>query len=267
MHRFMHRGTPFRIAYRKPKGGEAMAFLYLSPSTQEANQYVTGGSEEYWMNQLADRMLPWLEASGVNVTRNTPAMTAASSIRASNAGNYDFHLALHSNAAPAGRYGQVRGTDVYYAPNSVRGLRMAQIIADNLREIYPLPDRVRTVATTSIGEVRLTRAPAVLLELAYHDNMEDANWITENLETIAENLVLSVTEYFGLPLLTPQTPRMGVVRLNYGNLNLRMAPSTGAGIYRQIPNGANVEIFGSYEDWYVLRYGGVLGYAISRYIE
>ena len=56
-----------------------MAFLYLSPSTQEANEYVSGGSEEYWMNQLADRMVPWLETSGVNVTRNTPEMTAASS--------------------------------------------------------------------------------------------------------------------------------------------------------------------------------------------
>ena len=120
-----------------------MPFLYLSPSTQEANEYVTGGSEEYWMNQLADQMVPWLEASGVNVTRNSPAMTAASSIRASNAGNYDFHLALHSNAAPPNRYGQVRGTDVYYYPGSTDGLRMAEIIADNLRQIYPLPQRVQ----------------------------------------------------------------------------------------------------------------------------
>ena len=31
------------------------------------------------------------------------------SIRASNAGNYDLHLALHSNAAPEGQYGQIRG--------------------------------------------------------------------------------------------------------------------------------------------------------------
>ncbi len=244
-----------------------MPFLYLSPSTQEANQYVIGGSEEYWMNRLADRMVPWLEASGVNVTRNTPSMTAASSIRASNAGNYDFHLALHSNAAPANRYGQVRGSDVYYAPNSVDGLRMAQIIADNLREIYPLPGRVRTVATSSIGEVRLTRAPAVLLELAYHDNVEDANWITGNLPTIARSLAEAVTEYFGLPLVAPQTPRSGTVRLSSGSLNLRTAPSTGAGVYRQIPNGAAVEILGSYDGWYVVRYGGVVGYVASRFIE
>lgn len=54
-----------------------MPFLFLSPSTQEFNPYVTEGNEEYWMNQLADRMEPYLYTSGINVTRNNPAGTAA----------------------------------------------------------------------------------------------------------------------------------------------------------------------------------------------
>ena len=70
-----------------------MPIIYLSPSTQEWNQYVNGGTEEEWMNLLADKMVPYLDASGIRYTRNTPDMTAASSIAASNAGNYDFHLA------------------------------------------------------------------------------------------------------------------------------------------------------------------------------
>ena len=84
-----------------------MPIIYLSPSTQENNLYVSGGSEEYWMNRLADAMVPYLDASGIRYTRNTPDMTAASSIAASNRGNYDLHLALHSNAAPEGRYGEI----------------------------------------------------------------------------------------------------------------------------------------------------------------
>ena len=71
-----------------------MPIIYLSPSTQENNMYVTGGSEEQWMNRLADAMVPYLDASGIQYTRNTPDMTAVSSIRASNAGTYDLHLAL-----------------------------------------------------------------------------------------------------------------------------------------------------------------------------
>ena len=42
-----------------------MPIIYLSPSTQESNMYVNGGSEEEWMNRLADAMIPYLEASGI----------------------------------------------------------------------------------------------------------------------------------------------------------------------------------------------------------
>ncbi|MEG0756187.1 MAG: peptidoglycan hydrolase, partial [Oscillospiraceae bacterium] len=83
-----------------------MPIIYLSPSTQQDNLYVNGGSEEQWMNRLADAMVPYLNSTGIQYSRNTPDMTAASSIKASNAGNYDLHLALHSNAAPEGKYGQ-----------------------------------------------------------------------------------------------------------------------------------------------------------------
>ena len=37
-----------------------MPIIYLSPSTQENNLYVNGGTEEEWMNRLADAMeLAW----------------------------------------------------------------------------------------------------------------------------------------------------------------------------------------------------------------
>ena len=163
-----------------------MPLLFLSPSTQEFNPYVTTGNEEYWMNQLADRMEPYLLASGIGFTRNDPSRNAAEAIRQSNAGNYDFHLALHSNAAAPGSEGNYRGIDVYYYPSSADSLRMAEILVDNLKPIYPLPDRVQALPTTAIGEVRRTRAPAVLAELGYHDNSEDARWVENNLDAIAK---------------------------------------------------------------------------------
>lgn len=242
-----------------------MPTIYLSPSTQQANLYVTGGSEEYHMNQLADRMEPYLRASGIGFTRNTPDMTAVSSIRQSNAGNYNLHLALHSNAAPEGRYGEVRGSEVYHYPGSVRGERAARDIAEGLRAIYP--GTVSVKSTTRLGEVRQPKAPSVFIELAYHDNADDANWITENLDAIAANIVESLTRYFGIPFITPQPIRAGVVRTGGGRLNLRDKPSTDAEIILKIPNGASVVVFSQWNDWYVIQYGGKIGYANARYVE
>lgn len=244
-----------------------MPTIYLSPSTQEFNLYYNGqGSEEYYMNLIADAMEPYLTASGIQYVRNTPDMTAASSIRASNAGNFDVHLALHSNAAPESLSGKLRGSDVYFYPSSDRSRRLADIIAANLKAIYPLPDRVSARPTVSIGEVSRTRAPAVLVELAYHDNPEDAEWIRSNIGLIARNLVLSLTEYFGIPFIEPEPIQTATVEINSGNLNIRAKPSLTAPIIGQTPDGAQLSVLGSWNGWYVVRYGTVEGYVRSEYV-
>ena len=243
-----------------------MPIIYLSPSTQENNMYVTGtGSEEYWMNRLADAMIPYLNSCGIRYKRNTPDMTAGSSIRQANSGWYDFYLALHSNAAAEENYGNVRGIIAFYYPSSTKGQRAAQIFVNNLRAIYPLPDQVVTRSTTSLGEVRDSKFPAVLLELGYHDNVDDATWIETHLPDIARNLVLSLTDFFDIPFIWPTDPWEGTVSVS-GTLNLRSRPSTQSAVIANIPNGASVQVYGRYENWYVVRYGDYVGYAAARYI-
>ncbi len=244
-----------------------MPKIYLSPSTQEFNLYVGGGNEEQYMNLLADYMEPYLLSSGINFVRNTPEMTAASSIRQSNEGSYDFHLALHSNASPEFMAGQLQGSDVYYYPRSVKGYEAAEIIADNLKLIYPNPDLVNAVPTTGIGEVKRTKAPAVLIEVAYHDNAEDEAWIKNNLESIASNIVMSLTQYFGLPFIPYTGTKSGVVKTDGGNLNIRAYPSSDSSVNTTVPNGTELTVFGQYGPWYSVYYDGIAGFAFSEYIS
>lgn len=242
-----------------------MPTIYLSPSTQEFNPYSGGGNEEFYMNLIADAMEPYLTASGIQFVRNTPQMTAASSIAASNSGNYDLHFALHSNATGSGD-GTARGSEVYYFPTSAQGKRFADIVAQNLSLIYPLPNRVKTIPTTSLGEVARTRAPGVLVEIAYHDNPLDAQWIRDNIDAIAANLVLSLTEYFGIPFNSPQPIFTTTVATRGGNLNIRYNPSTEAPIVGTIPNGAEVTVYAQIPDWSVVGYDGIVGYVSSQFL-
>lgn len=178
-----------------------MPTVYLSPSLQEYNPYVGGGNEEYYMNLVADAMEPYLRASGIDIERNSPEMTLSQAIADSNAGANTLHLALHSNASPASSAGQNVGADIYYYPTSESGQRFANIIKDNYENIYP--NSVETLPTTSLAEVRRTRSPSVLIETAYHDNVQDANWIRNNINNIARSLSESVAEYFGVPFVDP----------------------------------------------------------------
>ncbi len=180
-----------------------MPMLYLSPSLQEYNKDVFGNTEEQNMNKIADAMEPYLIASGITFTRNHTSQTLLEAIQQSNQAKYDVHLALHSNAAPESLSGQLKGADAYYYPTSERGRRLADIIVKNYKKIYPYPDRVRALSSTRLGELSKTKAPAVLFEVGYHDNREEARWILNNINNIAKNLVESLCEYFGIPFVNP----------------------------------------------------------------
>ena len=239
--------------------------IYLSPSTQEFNPYFGGGNEEQYMNLVADAMIPYLNSSGIKFVRNTPDMTAASSIRASNSGRYDFHLALHSNASNTGN---ARGAEFYYYPYSYNGTRAAEIFANNFKLIYPEPSLVETVATTTLGEVTRTRAPAVLAEVAYHDNPDDAEWIREKIDKIAENLVLSLTDYFGIPFVLPSESKTVTVNTpRGGNLNIREAPDIEAQIVGKAPNKSVLNVINRMQESTKINYKGVIGYVNNNFIN
>ncbi len=244
-----------------------MPTLFLSPSTQEYNPYIDGGNEEYYMNLIADAMEPYLTASGIEYVRNDPSKTVGGSVRQSNEGNYDLHLAIHSNASPEGSSGKNRGVQVYYYANSARSERAAEIFARNYKSIYPLPSLVKTVPTTALYELVRTKAPAVLIETAYHDNTEDAMWIRENIGAIAENLSMSSAEYLGVQFRRPQPERTGIVITNNDPLNLRREPSASSAVLARIPKGAEIPIAGSDGDWYLTRYRGIRGYVFSDYVR
>lgn len=244
-----------------------MPKIFLSPSTQEWNSYVTGGNEEQYMNLVADRMEPYLRASGISYVRNNPSRNVTGAIADSNAGNYDVHLALHSNAAPERLSGKIRGIDIYFAPSSYDSERLANIIANNFKNIYPLPDKSRAIPTTSLGEVTQTRAVAVLCEIGYHDNVDDVTWLKNNLDAIAKNLVQSLCDYFGIPFVNAGPVFGGVVAADGSNLNLRDHPSTGGKIIGSIPDNARVSIYGDAGNgWYVVNYNGKTGYASGQFI-
>lgn len=245
-----------------------MPIVFLSPSTQEWNPYITkNNNEEQVMNQLADAMEPYLRSSGIMFVRNDPARNVAGAIADSNAGKFDVHLALHSNAAPEQFSGMLRGVDIYYAPSSYDSELLATIIANNLQRIYPVANQVIARPTNSLGEVLRTRAVAVLAELGYHDNAEDAAWLQEHLEMIAQNLVLSLTDYFGIPYIPATEPFYGTVETAGSRLNLRDFPAVTGTILTQIPDHTQLILYGETSGWFVTSYDGKTGYVSGEFLK
>ncbi|MCQ2407263.1 MAG: SH3 domain-containing protein [Oscillospiraceae bacterium] len=245
-----------------------MPTVFLSPSTQEWNPFITKNkNEEMVMNKLAAAMEPHLRSSGIDFVRNDPDRNVAGAIADSNAGSFDVHLALHSNAAPEQFSGMLRGIDIYFAPSSYHSELLATIIANNLQRIYPLDHQVVARPTNSLGEVLRTKAVAVLAELGYHDNEEDAAWLLGHLEQIAQNLVLSLTDYFGIPYIAATEPMHGTVQTKGSRLNLRSHPAFSGQILTQIPDDTELILYGETDGWFVTNYDGKTGYVSGEYLQ
>lgn len=180
-----------------------MTAIYISPSVQENNLFIIGGSEEYYMNRIADAMIPYLKASNIRFFRNSPGSTLPQIIARSDSENCDLHLVLHSSSSPENIRGVLQGPDVYFFTASTKGQLAAEIFALNLKKIYPNPSLVSVIPTTTFSELRNTIAPAILVDVAYQDNYADAAWIRDNINEIGKNLAHSVTQYSGVPFVKP----------------------------------------------------------------
>ncbi|MBR0598772.1 N-acetylmuramoyl-L-alanine amidase [Sinanaerobacter chloroacetimidivorans] len=180
-----------------------MPTLYLSPSSDDF-EFITGGTEEYYMNKIADAMVPYLIGSGIEVTRSAPNADLSEIIEESNAGNYDLHFSLGSSVSPEYLSGTLQGPTFFFFADDPQGQIAAEIIADNLRAIYPRPNLVTTVPNRTNEELRLTNATSIRANVGYRDNLLDALWIQDNLNAIGRILALGVSQYFGIPFERPR---------------------------------------------------------------
>lgn len=179
-----------------------MSKIFISPSSQEANLYVTGGNEEVVMKLIADSLCAELTRHGVEWQRNNRTGIYADHVGQSNLYKPDIHLAVHSNAMGGTSSGKARGTEVFcYDPADLSsvGTQLAQKIYARLSALTPTADRGIKSGKDTMSEIRNTNAPAVLVEIAFHDNPEDAAWIMSHIQDISHTLLLSVLEQFNVP--------------------------------------------------------------------
>ena len=175
-----------------------MALLGWSPSQQSGNSYAGGlppgvfeDSEHYWMENLAGKShSAWLrQASGIpDVIINTGSINGQ--CNESNRLNVTHHIAQHTNA------GGGHGTEIFYYSGSAEGLRLARCLYEFIAPASDDPDR-GIHPSTYYGELRLTDAIAVIIEYAFHDNVEDANEIRNSLTEYAEATVKGMCKFYG----------------------------------------------------------------------
>lgn len=181
-----------------------MKKIYISPSDQSANLYATGDTNEaVQCRRIGAALVKALERCGfAAMTNESDDMYAR--VRQSNAWDADLHLCIHTNAYD----GTVRGTRLFcYEPNGA-GYQACKAVLDALAPITP--GESDSITVWHFYEIRCAHAPTVYLEVAFHDNPEEAAWIIDNTRAIAEAVCKGICAYFGMDYVSPGLYRVQV---------------------------------------------------------
>lgn len=149
-----------------------------------------------------DYLKPALEAYGftVGMTKTNIAPDIPLKTRGAMGKGYDLLLSCHSNACDGG----VRGVEVWDSTNPRESLKMlGERICSNVSVTLGIPNRGTKYRRNSAGSnfygiLRHGMAKHnMIIEHAFHDNINDAVVYRTNLQKTADAVARAVAEYFG----------------------------------------------------------------------
>ena len=159
------------------------------------------------------------------ISRTTDCDSSINSkVAASNAFKADVCMDIHINA------GGGDGSEVYYSHVSPNGKKLAQSIVDATLAIRQntrgIKTRVDDDGTDYFGMIRMTDAPAVLVECAFIDNATDIQIINTEAKRKVFGYAIAdgVAKYLGVKMptakpTTPSKPTTAAVKIEAPNLS------------------------------------------------
>lgn len=171
-----------------------MPKVFISPSNQVGNKYAGIDMNEYRNCTAIGQMLyECLSVVGFDVRLVSDGVSMQRAVMESNSFRPDLHICIHTNAFD----GKVFGTRVFTYAGSGKAYDCGKVIFDGLCRL--IPDGVNAMKQRpGLYELKNTVAPAVYVEVDFHDVPDRARWLVENRERIAHNLATSICSYFGV---------------------------------------------------------------------
>ena len=143
---------------------------------------------------VADLVVGYLTAAGVEVVGSLQSDSLHEVVSASNCADADVFISIHCNACN----GSANGTEVWHYYGSGEGEKLADCIQNQIVDALGTVDRGVKGAKPGVNGLYVlsnTDAVAVLVELAFIDNESDAALLRERQDEFARAIARGVTDY------------------------------------------------------------------------
>lgn len=171
--------------------------IYLSPSSQDANMYATGNTnEQEQCRKIAKYCADYLVRAGFEV-KNGSYGTMYSRIDESNSWGADLHIPIHTNAYNGKITG---GTQIYLYKLTGEHKKIGQAVLNRLAPLTVGSSHERLVANNEFYEINQANAITVYCECEFHDTKEGADYIRNHTKEIGEAIAQGVCDYYGVKI-------------------------------------------------------------------
>ena len=165
--------------------------IYINPSVQFNNQYADKvHTEGQVMNEIAVLLVNRLnQETNLQIKANLNQLSLSQSVKESNAYQPDFHFAIHSNG------GGGNGSEVWVSKKSVA---FGSSILNELNQIHSFKNRgikYGDGTDASLYEIKNVLAPSALIEILFHDEITQANFILNHKQEIADSFFAGIINY------------------------------------------------------------------------
>ena len=145
---------------------------------------------------VADLVVGYLTAAGVEVVGNLQSDSLHEVVLASNRVDADVFISIHCNACN----GVAQGTEAWHYYGSGAGEKLAQCIQNQIVDALGTVDRGVKGAKPGVNGLYVlsnTDGVAVLVELAFIDHAGDAELLRSQQDEFARAIARGVTDYEG----------------------------------------------------------------------
>lgn len=106
--------------------------------------------------------------------------------------NDGIRISLHSDGGYNGS-----GCSVFYYSESSKGKNLAKIVYNKMSVLTPWKD-MSCYARPELYEIRKPSCLSILVEVSFHDQIQQAQWIHNNTYQIADTIYYSILEFYEL---------------------------------------------------------------------
>lgn len=143
---------------------------------------------------VADLTADYLRAAGVEIVGNLQSNSLDEIVSKANRSDADVFISIHCNAFN----GRANGTEVWHYYSITEGRKLAARIQDQIVDALGTTDRGVKGAKPGVNGLYVlsnTDAVAVLVELAFIDNADDAELLRLQQDAFARAIARGVTDY------------------------------------------------------------------------